>query len=78
MGPIKGFKRRKKTADKKVVDHNVLPSSLGSQSQPLDWWDEFSNRISVCIRALSACDVTLFTGSVRQLFVMTGIVFLRT
>ncbi|MBA0841602.1 hypothetical protein Goarm_004086 [Gossypium armourianum] len=46
MGPIKGFKRRKKTADKKVVEHNVLPSSLGSQPQPLDWWDEFSNRIS--------------------------------
>ncbi|XWS56545.1 hypothetical protein CRYUN_Cryun09bG0094500 [Craigia yunnanensis] len=52
MGPIRGFKRRKKAADKKVVDQNVLPSSatvassLGSQPQPLDWWDEFSKRIS--------------------------------
>ncbi|GMI80688.1 Harbinger family of plant transposase 1 [Hibiscus trionum] len=52
MGPIKGFKRRKKASDKKVVDQNVLPSSsttvpsLGSQPQPLDWWDEFSKRIS--------------------------------
>ncbi|XWS66036.1 hypothetical protein CRYUN_Cryun05aG0165700 [Craigia yunnanensis] len=52
MGPIRGFKRRKKAADKKMVDHNVLPSSatvassLLSQPQPLDWWDEFSKRIS--------------------------------
>ncbi|XWS75009.1 hypothetical protein CRYUN_Cryun01aG0048200 [Craigia yunnanensis] len=52
MGPIRGFKRRKKAADKKVFDQNVLPSSatvassLGSQPQPLDWWDEFSKRIS--------------------------------
>ena len=52
MGPIRGFKRRKKAADKKVVDQNVLPSfatvasTLGSQPQPLDWWDEFSKRIS--------------------------------
>lgn len=46
MGPIRGFKRRKKTADKKVVDHNVFSSSLESQLQPLDWWDDFSKRIS--------------------------------
>ncbi|KAE8717999.1 hypothetical protein F3Y22_tig00110020pilonHSYRG00423 [Hibiscus syriacus] len=52
MGPIKGFKRRRKTADKKVVDQSVLPPpstivpSLGYQPQPLDWWDEFSKRIS--------------------------------
>lgn len=50
MGPIRGFKRKKK-AEKKF-DQNVLAaaaassSSLQSQPQPLDWWDEFSQRIS--------------------------------
>ncbi|KAK8514897.1 hypothetical protein V6N13_121844 [Hibiscus sabdariffa] len=54
MRPIKGLKRRTKATDKKLVDQNLLPSSstivpsLGSQPQPLDWWDEFSKRIS-CI-----------------------------
>ncbi|KAK8611098.1 hypothetical protein V6N13_131162 [Hibiscus sabdariffa] len=54
MGPVRPFKRIKKAAVKKVVDHNVLhsssaivASSLGSQPRPLDWWDEFSQRISV-------------------------------
>ena len=52
MGPIRGFKRRKKAADKKVVDQNGLPSSatvapsLGPQPKSLDWWDEFSKRLS--------------------------------
>lgn len=44
MGPIRGFKKRKK-ADKKV-DQNVLVASLRSQPQPLDWWDDFSQRIT--------------------------------
>lgn len=55
MGPIRGFKRRKK-AEKKV-DQNVFDaeaasasalSSLQPQSQrPLDWWDDdFSKRIT--------------------------------
>ncbi|KAE7996829.1 hypothetical protein FH972_001518 [Carpinus fangiana] len=44
MGPIRGFKKRKK-ADKKV-DQNVLAASLRSQPQPLDWWDDFSQRIT--------------------------------
>ncbi|KAK8542217.1 hypothetical protein V6N12_014820 [Hibiscus sabdariffa] len=55
MGPVRPFKRIKKAAVKKVVDHNVLhsssaivASSLGSQPRPLDWWDEFSQRISGC------------------------------
>ncbi|KAL4323194.1 hypothetical protein GQ457_11G009110 [Hibiscus cannabinus] len=53
MGPVRPFKRIKKAAVKKAVDHNVLhsssaivASSLGSQPRPLDWWDEFSQRIS--------------------------------
>lgn len=59
MGPIRGLKRRKK-AEKKV-DQNVLAAaaasdgdgdgdadadSLVAQPQPLDWWDNFSRRIS--------------------------------
>ncbi|XP_021625427.1 protein ALP1-like [Manihot esculenta] len=49
MGPIRGFKRRKK-AEKKV-DQNVLDSALASlqpqqPQQPLDWWDDFSRRIT--------------------------------
>lgn len=48
MGPIRGMKRRKK-AEKKV-DQNVLAAaaaaSLSSQSQPVDWWDDFSQRIT--------------------------------
>lgn len=44
MGPIRGFKRKKK-AEKKV-DQNVLAALLRSQPQPLDWWDEFSQRIT--------------------------------
>ncbi|KAJ0101855.1 protein ALP1-like [Pistacia vera] len=47
MGPIRGLKKRKK-AEKKV-DQNVFASaasSLLSQPEPLDWWDDFSKRIS--------------------------------
>lgn len=59
MGPIRGLKRRKK-AEKKV-DQNVLAAAAASdgdadadadvdslvvQPQPLDWWDNFSRRIS--------------------------------
>ncbi|EEF30419.1 protein ALP1-like [Ricinus communis] len=46
MGPIRGLKRRKK-AEKKV-DQNVLASALSSlkQEQTLDWWDDFSKRIT--------------------------------
>ena len=45
MGPIRGFKRKKKV--EKKVDQNVFASaSLSSQLQPLDWWDEFSQRIT--------------------------------
>ncbi|KDP29866.1 hypothetical protein JCGZ_18441 [Jatropha curcas] len=48
MGPIRGFKRRKK-AEKKV-DQNVLAAALSSlhpqSQQPLDWWDDFSKRIT--------------------------------
>ncbi|XP_007218254.2 protein ALP1-like [Prunus persica] len=46
MGPVRGMKRRKK-AEKKV-DQNVLAAaaSLSSQPQPVDWWDDFSQRIT--------------------------------
>ncbi|XP_042968605.1 protein ALP1-like [Carya illinoinensis] len=44
MGPIRGFKRKKR-AEKKV-DQNVLAALLRSQPQPLDWWDDFSQRIT--------------------------------
>ncbi|XP_065869897.1 protein ALP1-like [Euphorbia lathyris] len=48
MVPIREFKRRKK-AEKKV-DQNVLTAALSSlqpqPNQPLDWWDDFSTRIT--------------------------------
>lgn len=45
MGPIRGFKRKKK-AEKKVDQNVFAAASLSSQPQPLDWWDEFSQRIT--------------------------------
>lgn len=67
MGPIRGFKRKKKAENKKVVDQNVLPSAaavaspLGSSPPlPLDWWDEFSKRISGII---ITCFFFLFSSS---------------
>ncbi|KAL5554788.1 hypothetical protein UlMin_042189 [Ulmus minor] len=44
MGPVRGFKRKKKP--EKKVDQNVLAASLGLHLQPLDWWDDFSQRIT--------------------------------
>ncbi|GLT43888.1 hypothetical protein SLA2020_178140 [Shorea laevis] len=48
MGPMKGLKRKKKT--EKKFDQDVLDAAsapLRSQPQPpLDWWEEFSKRIS--------------------------------
>ncbi|KAG6601011.1 Protein ALP1-like protein, partial [Cucurbita argyrosperma subsp. sororia] len=47
MGPIRGFKRKKqKKAQKKVVQYVFAAASLSFQPQPLDWWDEFSQRIT--------------------------------
>lgn len=45
MGPIRGLKRRKKTETKKL-DQNVFAVSVSSQPESLDWWDEFSQRIT--------------------------------
>ncbi|KAK9284071.1 hypothetical protein L1049_012331 [Liquidambar formosana] len=47
MGPTRGLKRRRKTAEKKV-DQNALAAALlrSHQLQPLDWWDDFSKRIT--------------------------------
>lgn len=44
MAPIRGLKRKRKS--EKKVDQNVLVASLGSQLNPLDWWDDFSQRIT--------------------------------
>ncbi|KAL5733293.1 hypothetical protein ACOSP7_032636 [Xanthoceras sorbifolium] len=46
MGPIRGLKRRKKSAEKEVDQNVLVDASLVSQPQPLDWWDGFSRRIS--------------------------------
>lgn len=43
MGPIRGFRKRKKTEKKR--EENA--SASGSPEEgPLDWWDEFSRRIN--------------------------------
>ncbi|KDP44193.1 hypothetical protein JCGZ_05660 [Jatropha curcas] len=48
MGPIRGYKKRKKT-DKRT-EENASGSGSGSGSTekegPVDWWDEFSKRIN--------------------------------
>lgn len=41
MGPVRGYKKRKKI-DKKV-EHNA---SASEQEESVDWWDEFSKRIN--------------------------------
>ncbi|KAK2633749.1 hypothetical protein Ddye_028541 [Dipteronia dyeriana] len=46
MGPIRGLKRKKKSAEKEVDQNVLVGSALVSQPQPLDWWDGFSRRIS--------------------------------
>lgn len=59
MGPIKALKKRKRSAEKKA-DPNVLLAAASAAtdslpndnnddddtSQPSDWWDGFSRRIS--------------------------------
>ncbi|EEF27236.1 conserved hypothetical protein [Ricinus communis] len=46
MGPIRGYKKRKKT-DKRT-EENASGSASGSTEKeaPLDWFDEFSKRIN--------------------------------
>ena len=47
MGPIRALMKRKKKKAEKKVDQNALVSvSSGSQLRPLDWWDDFSLRIT--------------------------------
>lgn len=41
MGPIRGYKKRRKT-EKKVEQKDFANSEEGS----VDWWDDFSKRIS--------------------------------
>ncbi|KAJ7971314.1 Harbinger transposase-derived nuclease [Quillaja saponaria] len=44
MGSIRGIKKRKKTEENDY--QNALATSLQSQPKPLDWWEEFSRRIT--------------------------------
>lgn len=41
MGPIRGYKKKKKI---EKVGQNALPSG-SSQQESVDWWDDFSKRI---------------------------------
>ncbi|KAL6980480.1 hypothetical protein U1Q18_022118 [Sarracenia purpurea var. burkii] len=51
MGPIRGIKRRKKkkaatAAAEREVDQNAGLPPLPCQPHALDWWDDFSKRIT--------------------------------
>lgn len=55
MGPIKALKKRKRSAEKKADPNVLLAASAATdslhdddddESQPSDWWDGFSRRIS--------------------------------
>jgi hypothetical protein len=60
MGPVRGFRKRKKTEKK----HKENASASGSPEEgPLDWWDEFSSRING-ILSLRLCLFLCFTVSV--------------
>lgn len=76
MGPIRGLKRRKKTETKKL-DQNVFAVSVSSQPESLDWWDEFSQRITgnkflfwfllpcyglICVIGLCFCNFVISIG----------------
>ena len=45
MGPVRGFRKRKK-AEKKPEENASASGSPGPEEGPLDWWDEFSRRIN--------------------------------
>lgn len=44
MGPIRGYKKRKKI-DKRT-EENGSGSGSAEKEGPVDWWDEFSKRIN--------------------------------
>ncbi|KAJ7947697.1 Harbinger transposase-derived nuclease [Quillaja saponaria] len=44
MGPVRGFKKRRKT--EKKPDGNGSASGSSEKDGPVDWWDEFSKRIN--------------------------------
>lgn len=47
MGPVRGFKKRKKAEkNKSHEDQNASGSGSSEKEGPLDWWDEFSKRIN--------------------------------
>ena len=57
MGPIKALKKRKRSAEKKADPNVLLAASAATDSlhndndnddssQPSDWWDGFSRRIT--------------------------------
>ncbi|KAJ9684182.1 hypothetical protein PVL29_016596 [Vitis rotundifolia] len=46
MGPSRGLKRKRKRKAEAKVEENGLATSPLSQPLPLDWWDDFSKRIT--------------------------------
>lgn len=44
MGPIRGFRKRKKT--EKKPEENASGSGSSEKEGPVDWWDEFFKRIN--------------------------------
>lgn len=44
MGPVRGLKKRKKA--EKQYEENSSASDLMAKDGPLDWWIQFSKRIS--------------------------------
>ena len=50
MGSIRGIKKRKKAENKDEQDASETSTPLLSQPQTLDWWQEFSRRITGTIQ----------------------------
>lgn len=44
MGPVRGFRKRKKT--EKKPEENASGSGSSEKDGPVDWWDEFFKRIN--------------------------------
>ncbi|RVX13885.1 hypothetical protein CK203_010283 [Vitis vinifera] len=56
MEPSRGLKRKRKAEAK--VEENGLATSPLSQPLPLDWWDDFSKRIT----GMKICNARLLQG----------------
>lgn len=48
MGPIRGYKKRRKTDKRTEENASASASASGSaeKERSVDWWDEFSKRIN--------------------------------